>query len=307
MAAATVTACSTDPKTVTTNDFGAKAAALYTQLPDISHCKSGTLSEEEKKKAVSTLNEIRKLHGLEPVAYDYASDNEVMESSLIFAANGTISHQPQETLKCYSKNGTTGASESNIGGGPIGNIAFKTTPDDITSWLTESTNTISNNVGHRRFMLNPFLNRVAYGRVTSKFKDYVYTNGSAMKVVYDNTVAATNTASNTIIAYPFQEYPAKFFDSKSLLSASILIDNTNFWNNKNVDFSKAQIKAIARGEGPVAIKNVSTDNAYFGLPNNIQFSIPDLAPEKTYDIEIDNVSINGVQKNISYWFKVASK
>lgn len=304
MAAAAVTACSTD-KNITINDFGEKSAALYTQQPDIANCKPGTLSEAEKTNAVLTLNEIRKLHGLNPVAYDYASDHEVMESSLIFAANGAISHQLQDTLKCYSKNGTVGASSSNIGGGPIGNIAFKTTHDDITSWLTERTNQINNNVGHRRFLLNPFLNKVAYGRVASKFKDHVYTNGSAMKVVYENT--ATNTASNTIIAYPFQEYPAKFFDQKSLLSASLLIDNTNFWNNKNVDFSKAKIKAIARGEGPVAVKNITTDNAYFGLPNNIQFNIPDLAPEKTYDIEIDNVSINGVPKNISYWFKVASK
>ena len=106
-----------ESKEKTVDRYAELASALYSVAPDITNCKSGTLHDAEKQKALKTLNDIRQLHGLDGVTYDYSSDDQVMGASLVFAANGMLEHHFPVSWKCYSDAAAKGAATSNISGG----------------------------------------------------------------------------------------------------------------------------------------------------------------------------------------------
>jgi uncharacterized protein YkwD len=278
--------------------------SLYKIQPNIETCFAGELQESAKQEALQVVNTIRRLHGLETVTYDYASDEGVMNASLMMAANNKISHSFSASEACYTETGNVAAGSSNVGLSS-GNHAFRPIETGIIGFMTEVNNIKSKNIGHRRWLLDPFLKQIAYGRVAQRLGNNTSMDGSAMKVRYPSIVATASTsmAKNAIIAYPYHDYPAKYFDRQSPLSLSILADPGNWLKNQNVDFSMVQVIVTSNGI-PVTITDLSYGTNGYGLPNSLQFLITDIHYNQTYDVALQNVKINGVLTDLLYWFNV---
>jgi hypothetical protein len=273
----------------------------YTKAPVLANCDAGKLSEAAKQSAVAVLTEMRALHGLPPALFDVASEADAMASALMFAVNGDSSHYPPANWKCYSANGALTASKSNISGS-VG-ARYENIQDDLTSYLSDINNFIKGSVGHRRWLLDPFLFKFSYGRVVTAVNSEDLAQGSAVKVIYDEASKPATTFSSDLIAYPFHDYPAKFFPKGAILSMSLMIDSTSFWANDKVDFSAAQILLSKRAGGTTPVRDVKFDNTAYGLPNNLQF-MADIEHNVIYDVVVRNVKANGVAREINYWFRI---
>ncbi|ESQ80308.1 CAP domain-containing protein [Asticcacaulis sp. YBE204] len=282
--------------------YASKAAALYRVAPDIGGCKSGELTAAEKQKALDTVNDIRRLHALPPVVYDPAGDEEVMQISLMTAANGQLSHSPSKDWRCYSPAGAKGANSGNLHGGLISPyLSFDSTEAIVIGWVTDALNAVPDNVGHRRWILDPFLKQIAFGRVSGATAGGM-TEGAAMKVIYPSSSATTTKAE--FVAYPYGDYPAKYFDPKALLSFGAIIDTSSSWNNQAVDYSNAKVTITRRGGGAMSLGKIAYDNYGFGMPNNLQVQTPALSYGVYYDVSITNVKVRGVPRDYSYWFRI---
>ena len=78
------------------------AEFLYDEEPDLDTCRAGQLTQAAKDRALKAMNQIRALHGLEPVQYSRRYDNQVQQASLIQAAAGYPGHFPEPSAQCYS-------------------------------------------------------------------------------------------------------------------------------------------------------------------------------------------------------------
>lgn len=287
-----------------TISFDVFKASSMGDAPDINNCYAGKLSAKFRNEFLNELNTVRALHGLPSITYDYAREDEMMQTALILAANNILTHYPEPHTDCYSYIGALGARTSNLEMGVRANMYDNPPADTIRSLIHDYFNVMANNVGHRLWMLNPFLQKSAYGSVNApSFRDtrFPYVVGTSIKVVYPFNNATT--APLGVIAYPYHNYPAKYYMAGSILSISVLTDQKNFFANRNVDYAKATVVVTERSSGAKQkISNIRYEN--IGIPNHIQFNFDDLKLNVIYDVKLSNVMVNGQPKEYSYWFNV---
>jgi uncharacterized protein YkwD len=287
------------------DSFANQSSQLYDSLPDIKKCQAGVLKKGVKDGVLNTVNKIRALHGLASVIYDDQYDDEVMKGSLIIAASGQLTHQPQSSEKCYSPEGAKGAKTSNIYGGKISKYLKYYSPDDhVIGWMTDVRNASGKNVGHRRWLLDPFLKKIAFGQVASVMEDGSSTNGAMIRVVWDDQHKNQSPRSeNNFVAYPFMDYPQEYFDEKAILSFTAIENQLDKYNNKT-DYSGVELKVVNEAGEPVHVHDVNGYSNGAGIPNVLQFKIEAMQPKMKYMVNIRNVLINGQSKSYSYWFRI---
>lgn len=280
-------------------NFIPKAAAMYKTAPNIAACQSGELADAEKMRVLDAVNAIRATHSLPLVVYDYSADQEVMEAALIMAANGKLSHTPPSDWTCWTQAGFNGSKTSNLYGGVISPyLAWESSPVVLNGWLSDARNAVADNVGHRRWLLDPFLEKIAFGRVSGQVSSGM-TDGAVIKIFYGTS--QPTSAKVDYVAYPVGAYPVNLFHPDALLSFGVLVDKRYKFGNQRVDYSAARI-TVKGPDGPQPITNILYDTHGFGLPNNLQFKAGALKGGVRYDVTIDNVTVNGDVKTYSYWF-----
>ena len=287
-----------------TISFDVYKASSMSEAPDINNCYAGKLSAKFRNEFLNELNTVRALHGLPSITYDYAREDEMMQTALILASNNILTHYPEANTNCYSDIGAVGAKTSSLEMGVRQNKYDYSPAESITNMVHDKLNLFAGDVGHRLWMLNPFLQKSAYGSVNApSFKDtrFPYVVGTSYKVVY--TFNNATTAPLGVIAYPYHNYPAKYYMAGSILSTSILTDQKNFFANRNVDYAKAIVVVTERSSGvKQKISNIRYEN--IGVPNHIQFNFDDLKLNVIYDVKLSNVLVNGQPKEYTYWFNV---
>jgi len=287
--------------------WSAGIAALYTSPPDVPNCQPGTLAASVKADVLMRLNALRALHRLPAVTYSDADENQATQAALMMAANGQLSHTPPTTWACYTATGSSGAGSSNLYGGLISPyLAFYSEDMYLAGWMTETANIVANSVGHRRWILNPFLGKISYGRVAQLLSDGRRTDAAAMKMFGFTGGVAVPGNLPPFVAYPYGDYPARYFDPAALLSFSVVADTTQRGGaNATVDFSRATI-AVKAGTQTLTVSNVTYDNDGYGLPNNLQFAVAGLQNNVQYDVTITNVIVRGAAQSYSYSFRTVS-
>ena len=288
-----------------TISFDVFKASSMSATADINNCYAGKLSESFRNEFLSEMNTVRNLHGLPSIKYDYAREDEMMQTALILAANNILTHYPELNTDCYSDIGAVGAKTSNLELASRSIMYDYSPAESVRNFTHDKFNVVANNVGHRRWIINPFMEKSAYGSVHApsiKDNQFPYVVGTSHKTLYSQK--NPTTAKLGVIAYPYHNYPAKYFIEGAILSASILIDQNDYWANKNVDYSKAKLVVTERGGGNQEIRDISYDNVGMGIPNNIQFYFDGLKNNVIYDVKISNVLVNGQPKDYTYWFKV---
>ncbi|MES2986300.1 MAG: CAP domain-containing protein [Pseudomonadota bacterium] len=292
---------STEP--ATGSDFFTSIAQLYTVQPDIAACQAGQLKPEVGARVLATLNDIRARHALPPVTYAAAEEAGVMQSSLMMAANNALSHTPPSSWNCYTAAGATAAGQSNIYLGGGSGLRYSQDGDIVIGFITDVNNLVIDSVGHRRWLLYPFLSTISYGRVAGRYQTSNRADGASIKVI--NTTQNNAGPLPDFVAYPYQDYPARYFNTSALLSFGVIANKTGgFGSNATVNFSGATIAVRVRGGAAMTVSKVAFDNDGFGLPNNLQFAVAGLANNTIYDVTINNVIVSGTARNYTYFFRI---
>jgi hypothetical protein len=279
---------------------------LFETVPNLSNCSPGSLSEVEKQKVLNFINSVRTAHKLPAVVYDGSSGSTAQEAALIGAANANVTEPVTETDLCYIALSEKAAKECNTGNRSFwGGASSKwpTSETHIIDWLTGSN---SENINSRRRILDPFADKITFGRVigTPLKGDYKYVS-SAILMISDNA-DDISSCDASYIAYPEGTYSTKFFDPNLTLSFSVLCDKTAKLKNGTsaVDFSNATVEVNAGGSQVLSIVegSFSFDNTGYGLPNNLQWKIIGLTKNVTYTVKISGVKVSGQTKEYEYSF-----
>lgn len=288
----------------TPTTWSAQVDALFTEKPDVAACRPGMLSQKTLADMLSALNTIRALHRLPAVSLSSADQNAATQAALMMAANGQLSHTPPTSWKCYSAAGAAGAGSSNLYGGTISPyLGFTNDEGYLAGWMTEVSNLVADSVGHRRWLLNPFLGTVAYGRVAGLVDGNSRTDAAALKVFNNAGQPTAVSGLPPFVGYPYGDYPAKYFDTRALLSFSVIADAASSGGNRAVDFSRATI-AVTGPSGALAVSKQAADNDGFGIPNNLQWAVAGLQAGMTYDVAIGGVAVRGVATSYTYRFRI---
>ena len=158
--------------------------------------------------ALTQINAIRARHGLAPVVYADADQGQVAEASLMMAANNALSHTPPTSWRCYTSLGATGAGTSNLYMGAGNGLGFATADDHLAVWLNEGGTA---QLGHRRWILHPFLGRVAYGRLTMELAGGNRIDASSLKVFSFTGGRPAPSTVPSFVAFPQGDYPIRYF------------------------------------------------------------------------------------------------
>lgn len=257
---------------------------LYTQLPIIESCLAGSLSESAKHRALDTLNQIRILHQLPLLTYDYNADIEVQEAALIQRANNFLSHEPETSSACYSQAGFDGSSSSNLHLG-----SYDSDPaEDLINLVDDAFNLSSvPGVGHRRAFLNPFLHKTSYGQVFG---------ASAVKI-FNFSDSSTPAASDIpdFIAFPHLRYPYSFFsdkisDKKTPWNLSLIENKFSLWANQQDYFANVNLTVTQKDNGQIlTLNNIHTDTSGTGIPNNLSWEVDNWQYDTWYTVNVDNI------------------
>lgn len=285
------------------SDFTVAAQSLYTALPDPAICRTGTLTAAEKAGVLSVVNAIRVAHGLAAVSQDSAGENEVMQTALMSAVNGRLSHEPTSTWRCYTAAGAQGAGSSNLYlGGPSAFLPLVSSASILASWLADVGSEAT--LGHRRWLLDPFLKQVAFGRVDVQAANGQRTTGAALKVVQVGD--GTGPVTPDYVAYPVGEYPAAYFQGNPILSFTVIADKTSRQGNGSsvVDFSAATVSVVAQGGAALVVSGLAVNHEGYGVPNNLRFRASGLQAGVAHDVTVANVRVNGVVRSYRYTFRL---
>lgn len=278
---------------------------LYNVVPDVQSCDEGVLKESSKQTALQVVNEIRSLHHLSPVTYNYEDDPLVAKSALISVANNDIEHRPPTTSKCYSEEGAVGSRTSNLDIDYEGSYEDSVSDDSysIKRFLIDED---VESLGHRRWLLFPFLKEIAYGRVDGKpitTGKYEIVTSVSLKVI-DDEVADISKSEIDYVAYPYEAYPSQYFKHGWYCSFSVLVDREERWNNNDVDYSHAKITVTDESGKQYSVSDVSYNTNNYGLSNAIQWKIQNTKNNTKYTVKLENVIVQGESRAYQYWFSI---
>lgn len=279
----------------------ANVAGYYDVQPDIAACRAGTLKAAVKAEFLARLNEIRARHGLAPVVYSTDEDMQQAESSLMMAANVALSHTPPTSWRCYTSGGATAAGASNLIGGWGTGLRFDSEDDLLAGWLREGG---TPDLGHRRWILHPFLRKTSYGRVSATLPDGRRATTASMRVFSFASPGAAPSIVPPFVGFPQGDYPSRYFALTDYLSFSVVPSSTNNGADRAVDFSAATV-SVRGPTGALPVTNISHDNDGYGIANNIQWRVTGLAANTRYTVTIAGVR-GAPQASYSYDFRIIS-
>lgn len=278
---------------------------LYDRDPIPTSCDVGQLKLAEKQGALATLNQMRAAHGLGTVTYDNTFDISTAQSALLGVANRSLSHTPPTSWLCFTTDGYNGSSTSNL------YLRWSSVPSQPTTASGLEALLVDDNVpslGHRRWMLHPFLGTTSFGRVDGVPSGTTnYYTAMSLKVIggTDANPAGTDAATRGYVAYPYGDYPARWFKHGWYMSFSVLANTASTWNNGSGQVNYGSTTVTVTGpSGALAVSNQSADYSGYGLPNSLQWQVAGTVSNVSYTVNVSNVVVNGTPRNYSYTFRV---
>lgn len=246
----------------------------------------GTLSVQTEAEAIKTLNAVRYIAGIEnDVTINDEYSRQCQAGMLINYVNNSLSHFPDEpkgmTSELYEL-GYKGTSSSNIAWASWSKRDLPSTI--INGWMNDGDTYNFDRLGHRRWILNPYMKKTGFGSVWGD-------NGT-----YSAVYAFDNSRSRTPyygIAWPAQNMPLSFFGEDYPWSVSIgrrmdediRVTLTRKKDGKTWNFQKGS-------------KDFNIDNAGYGQVGCIIFRPDKVGGYK--DGDEYNVKITGSDLDIEY-------
>ena len=166
---------------------------------------AGLLSEESIQNALNMLNQLRYIAGVNAdVVNDPAWEEAMAACALVNGLNGTITHFPGRPSELsdpqYDQlywDGYACANMSNLSSG------YECLADALLGCIYDGGSNIST-VGHRRWILNPALGKVAFGYYTNRYWRSKYFSG--MRILDES-----GSGTQRPVAWPAQQTPLTHF------------------------------------------------------------------------------------------------
>lgn len=211
----------------------------------VATCVAGTTDQAFRDSLLQRLNWFRRMAGLDLVAERRSHTREAQFAALIMAGQGQLSHSPPESWPCYTAQGYRGASRSNLhfrqttgvwtdheGVAALDSYMLDHGPDNT-------------GVGHRRWMLSPFLGDVGFGKAYADQiqSDALHVVGSLRRLPGDTRDA------RDVIAWPPPGY----------VPAATVWQRWSFALPGRADFTSATV-AVVGEDGPLGTTVVHRDD-----------------------------------------------
>jgi len=254
---------------------------LYAEVPDVETCFAGRLTQAAKNRALEAANQIRALHGLTPLVYSTAYSQQVQEAALIQAANRFLTHHPDPEADCYTAQGAAGSGSSNLSAASRNQDPAQ----DIVGWANDVFNLGRvAAVGHRRWVLNPWVPYFAYGQV----------HGYAAQKGFDYTLEPSRVSPITVdfVAFPYEVYPFHLVEGDPPWSFSVIEYPDAAWKNIFDYFQDATITVTRVVDGTeLSITDRYTDALGGGLSNVLSWQVAGWEYDTLYEVEISGVAL----------------
>ena len=279
-------------------------AGCFDGVPaDVPACYEGVASTDQKLAALAEVNYVRELSGLPAVGYDHDSDLQTQQSALMTVANAELEHTPPESWQCWSQTGYDGSASSNLYISYAFGPDAETSPGGVVDAFLIDTGVPS--LGHRRWVLDPFLSTVSYGSALGAPlvpSDWAYVHGASLKVINGADADISGLDLEDYVAYPVGSYPSDLIAKDWYHSFMALPSTASRYANANVDYGNVDVRVSAPGGTFMTVHSVSGDNLGYGLPNHLQFIVDGLQDGVTYTVEVSDVVVDGDARTYQYQF-----
>lgn len=253
---------------------------IYEKKPN-SSCNAGKLSDNAQRAFINRLNYFRRLAGV----YDSCKLNPVLNDRAQKAAymmhkNDALNHFPPKTWKCYSIEGSTAASKSNLSLGYGYLDALRGQMDDEGSGNYAC--------GHRRWILNPYNQLFGHGSTSQSMCLYVIDTDSEGKYLM-------GFEDSQYVAWPAADYfPVDLIPGRWSFSLS------------GADFKGSSVSVQVNGKK----LSISKEKLFEGYAlNTLVWRMDEPAQaDSVYEVRISNVRVYDKAKgrivSRSYLYKV---
>lgn len=251
-----------------------------------STCTPGTTLQAYRDAVAKRVNWFRSLAGVPPhITLDPVWNDMDQQAALMMSVNKALSHSPPPGWSCYTPDGATAASNSNI--------CYSTSPTYLSTdpgcvqlyfYDHGAHNTA---VGHRRWILYPQTQTMGTGDVPGT-GSYYSTNALW---VFDSNYGGPRPATRD----PFVAWPPKGY-----VPASLIFDRWSF-SYPDADISSAQVSMKCNGQSlaltQLPVANGYGENTLVWEPAACQ---PNAGADSRADVSVTNVIIGGPARSFSY-------
>jgi len=254
---------------------------------------------------LEAVNNVRALHSLKAVEYRAQGDIQTQYAALMMAVNSALSHQPPEDWLCWSQDGFDGANTSNL------HMSWNTAasqPDDpaasVVGFLIDNG---VESLGHRRWVLDPFLKYISFGSVHGQqtiSTDFPFVYAAVLQVIHEEEAEISPENSPRGVGYPVGDYPRAYFDKSWFLSFSAVVDFSSAGPNDAVDIGNASIQMSGPSGEAVEVYDIRGNNDFFGVPNHLQWKAKDLLDDILYQVDISGLMVGGEALEYTYEFRL---
>lgn len=232
----------------------------------VKNTQRGALTNNTKQSALKMLNNIRYVSGLDPVSLNETYGGKAQAAAFVNWSIGQLTHYPSNVTSKPDDMSTTDWNDGNEGAGNS-NIAYGRDTINNTivfGWMGDSSSATNvENVGHRRWCLNPYMSSTGFGATRGQsYLDKYY----AMWSADDNA-----NGSQKNVAWPARYMPVEFFDGN--IPWSLSTGNTSITNISNVSVQLNRRTTSPSGSGSWSFSTSKTYTAattgeYFGVQIN---------------------------------------
>jgi uncharacterized protein YkwD len=243
----------------------------------VTGCQAGTTTPSSNAATLSALNYVRSLAGLAPVTESGSLSAGAQQAALMMSANGALSHDPPSSWKCYSSSGANAAGKSNLA------LSYPSiTAGQIVDLYMDDPGSTNAAVGHRRWVLNPFVTQVGIGSTNT---------ANALTVIGPSSSKRPNPK---YVGWPTAGYFPNAIEPDGRWSLSA--------GRKNVSFAKARIKVIGPG-GRLPIHKYRVENGY--AQPTVVWQMPGSFDKNTsYRVVVKHIKKRGSSKSFKYAYTV---
>ncbi|MFS8782676.1 CAP domain-containing protein [Synechococcus sp. R6-6] len=266
---------------------------IYAEQPQVATCNPGRLTPAAAQKMMDRLNFLRLLHQLPPVKLNPQFLEAAQQAALMQVANGTLSHQPPPSWRCFTPAGEAGSRFSNLAVGPIlelnGPDPGRVLARQVDIYFAEPGRENFVDVGHRRWNLYPQYAQGAYGIVFDPRAGRVTQANANWIFGFDESVPDPE-----FIAFPEKDgylYRLEGFSGQPLSAYRWSFSVPS--RGGKADLSQAQVRITDALSGePVPVGDLRVGDPAFGL-ETLTYSVGSIQPNRNYTFEISGIRLNG--------------
>jgi len=241
-------------------------------------CLPGLSSASSNAATLTAMNYVRSLAGLAPVTLSPSLNAGAQAAALMMSANGALSHSPSSSWKCYTSAGATAASRSNLA------LSYPNiTSGQIVDLYMDDPGSTNAAVGHRRWMLNPFVTAVGTGSTDT---------ANALTVIGPTSSARPNPRW---VGWPTAGYFPNAMEPGGRWSLSSGL--------RNVSFARAHVR-VYYGSTRLAVHQYRIENGY--AQPTLVWQMPSSFPKTgTFRVVVKNIKKKGHRRPLHTSYTVS--